>query len=232
VGGQFEIGRIARIPILIDVTFILLIVLWGQSYFTSGNTQMMSAGVIIIIGLAISILIHEFAHAAAGHYFGVRASHVELNGMGGLCYWASPMRSEPLPRIVIALAGPFSNLALWWLFDKLLDVLQGNPDLRANFLLFHAVGTISIVNWWMFLFNLLPAYPLDGSSALEALLNMVLPNWRSRQIVAVLGLIVVAGIVYLAFPNSIWLLLLALLIGLQNWQVLQSSGGPPWKRWN
>ena len=83
MGGQFEIGRIARIPILIDFSFILLIVLWGQSYFTSGNTQMMSAGVIIIIGLAISILIHEFAHAAAGHLFGVRASHVELNASVG-----------------------------------------------------------------------------------------------------------------------------------------------------
>ena len=231
VGGQFEIGRIARIPILIDFSFILLIVLWGQSYFTSGNTQMMSAGVIIIIGLAISILIHEFAHAAAGHLFGVRASHVELNGLGGLCYCASPMRREVWPRIAIALAGPFSNLVLWWLFDALLGFLRANGDLRSNALLFHAVGMLSIANWYLFLFNLLPAYPLDGSSALEALLNTVLPNWRSRQIVACLGLIVMAGLFYYAFPSNIWMLLLALLMGLQNWQVLQASGGPPWQRW-
>jgi Zn-dependent protease len=232
MGGQFEIGRIARIPILIDFTFILLVVLYGQSYFTSGNAQVMSAGVIVVFGIAVSILVHEFAHAAAGHFFGVRASHVELNGFGGLCYWATPMRLEPLPRIVIALAGPFSNLALAYLLEWLFGFLRLNSDLRSNFMLVQTVSTLATINWYLFLFNLLPAYPLDGSSALEALLNTFLPNWRSRQIVSCLGLIVVAIILYFAFPNSIFLMLMAVLIGLQNWQILQASGGPPWQRWN
>jgi Zn-dependent protease len=232
VGGQFEVGRIARVPILVDFSFILLIVLWGQHYFTSGNVQMMSAGLIVVIGLAVSILIHEFAHAVAGHYFGVRASHVELNGLGGLCYWASPMRREPWPRIVIALAGPVSNFALWWLLDALADVIRQNGDMRSNFVLFQTIQTLATANLYLGLFNLLPAYPLDGSSALEALLNTVLPNWRARQIVACLGLCVVAWIISMAFPGSIWMLLLAVLLGIQNWQILQASGGPPWKRWN
>jgi Zn-dependent protease len=232
VGGQFEIGRIARIPILIDFSFVLLIVLWGQNYFTSGNMQLVSAGVIVVAGLGISILVHEFAHAVAGHYFGVRASHVELNGLGGLCYWASPMRREPLPRIVIVLAGPASNFVLWWLLDTLADTLRQNGGMRSNFVLFQTIGTLATANWYLGLFNLLPAYPLDGSSALEALLNIFLQNWRARQIVACLGLCVVAWIFYMAFPGSIWMMMLAVLLGLQNWQVLQASGGPPWQRWN
>jgi Zn-dependent protease len=232
VGGQFEIGRIARIPILIDFTFILLVVLYGQNYFTSGNVQLMSAGVIVVFGIAVSILVHEFAHAVAGHFFGVRASHVELNGFGGLCYWATPMRHEPLPRIVIALAGPLSNLVLWFLLGRLFQLLVTTGDLRQHLLLFQTISTLATINFYLFVFNLLPAYPLDGSSALEALLNTFLPNWRARQIVSCLGLVVVAFILYMAFPNSIFLMLLAVFIGIQNWQVLQASGGPPWQRWN
>jgi Zn-dependent protease len=232
VGGQFEIGRIARIPILIDFTFILLVVLYGQNYFTSGNLQVVSAGVIVVFGIAVSILIHEFAHAIAGHFFGVRASHVELNGFGGLCYWATPMRREPLPRIVIALAGPFSNLALWFLLGQLFQLLVKTGDFRQNFMLLQTISTLATINLYLFIFNLLPAYPLDGANALEALLNTFLQNWRSRQIVACLGLLIMAFVLYMAFPNSIFLMLMAVLIGLQNWQIVQASGGPPWQRQN
>ena len=117
MGGKFELGRIAGLPIVVDVSFILLIILWGQHYFTSGNPQLMSAGFVIIVGIAASILVHEFAHAVVGWRFGVQPSHVELNGLGGLCYWASPMRREAWPRIAISLAGPASNFVLYLLFS-------------------------------------------------------------------------------------------------------------------
>jgi Zn-dependent protease len=226
MGGKFEVGRIAGLPVVIDFSFILLILLWGHHYFTSGNSQLMSAGFVIVIGLALSILIHEFAHAVAGHAFGVRASHVELNGMGGLCFWASPMRKEAWPRIAISVAGPLSNLALYYLFRELaaLDALAGNRLVRSVLL------TLSSTNFLLFVFNLLPAYPLDGGKALEALLGTVIGDYRAMRFVAVVGLAVTAWLVSRALQGDMFLLLIAALLGITNWQALEATGGPPFQR--
>ena len=56
---HIEIGRIAGIAIYLDMMFVLVLLLFTYPYFTSGNTQMMSAGFIIVIGLLLSILLHE-----------------------------------------------------------------------------------------------------------------------------------------------------------------------------
>lgn len=229
MGGKFELCRIAGLPVIIDASFILLIVLWGQHYFTSGDTQRMSAGVVIVIGLALSILIHELAHAIVGHYFGVEPSHLELNGMGGLCYWASPMRREAWPRIAISIAGPLSNLALYYLFKELavLDAIAGNRLMRG------VLATLSGMNFLLFVFNMLPAYPLDGGKALEALIGPFVGEFRAIRVIAVIGLVVTAWLVLRAIQGpDMFLLLVAALLGITNWQALQSTGGPPFQRRN
>ena len=228
MGGKFEIGRIAGLPVVIDVSFIILIVLWGQGYFTGGDTNLMSAGFVLIVGLSLSILLHEFAHAIVGYKLGVPPSHVELNGVGGLCYWAGPMRPEAWPRIAISLAGPLSNLALWYIFNEL-SLLTG---VRSNRLLRHVVSILAYANWWMFVFNLLPAFPLDGGKALEALLSKVLTNVLACKIVACLGLLVAAGCAYYALNGNGWMIVLTLMLGLANYQALQNANNPPWQRWN
>ncbi len=227
MGGKFELCRIAGLPVLIDASFILLVVLWGQHYFTSGNAQVMSAGVVVVIGIALSILIHELAHAIVGHSFGVEPSHLELNGMGGLCYWATPMRREAWPRIAISIAGPLSNLALFYLFKELaaLDALAGNRMLRG------VLATLSATNFLLFIFNMLPAYPLDGGKALEALIGPVVGEYNAIRVIAVIGLAVTAWLVLRAMQGpDMFLLLIAALLAITNWQALQATGGPPFKR--
>ena len=227
MGGKFELCRIAGLPVVIDVSFIFLILLWGQHYFINANTQRMSMGVVIIIGLAASILVHEFAHAVVGSYFGVRPSHVELNGLGGLCYWASPMRQQAWPRIAISLAGPASNLLLYFLFEGLAEtsLASENPQF------WNVVNTLSTVNRFMCLFNLLPAFPLDGSKALEAFLGLFLNGLNSTRVVACLGLVLSAFVAFAATRYGIFFLLVAFMLAQTNWQVLQSAR-MPWQRWD
>ena len=55
-------------------------------------------GLWLVAGLAGSIILHEMGHAWAGRYYGVRTSHIELNGMGGLCIYAGTMPAKPFPR--------------------------------------------------------------------------------------------------------------------------------------
>lgn len=223
MGGKFELGRISGLPIYIDASFLLLILLWGQHYFFSGNAQQMSAGVVIIIGLGLSILLHELAHAYTGRYFGVRAGHIELNGMGGLCYWATAMRGDAWPRIAIYLAGPLSNLALYGLFSELADVEQASGNRMLRQVLF----TLGTTNYMLFVFNMLPAFPLDGGKALEAVLGTVMRGNHATRIVACIGILVALWLAIQVQNLGMFVLLIAVLIGLTNWQALNSASGPP-----
>ncbi len=237
MGGKFEIGRIRGLPVFIDATFIVLIVLWGQRYFVGGDTKMMSTGFLLIVGLALSILIHELAHAIAGHNLGVAPSHIELNGLGGLCFWAQPMRPEAWRRIAIALVGPFSNLVLYFLFD----FLTGFVDPKSQRFVYHVTSTLAWANWWMFVFNMLPAFPLDGGRAFEALLGKGMTFTAARLVVGVLGLCLAVLCAYVGLGGTFpyfnigggpWMLVLALMLGFENFMAIQGASNPPWQRRN
>src|SRR5712691_8724938 len=111
--GRMEIGRIAGIDIFLDMMFVLVLLVFTYPYFTSGNTQMMSAGFIIVVGLLLSILLHELGHAFAGRLFDARVSHIDLTGLGGITHFERSLPASVLARSVIYLAGPAVNLALW-----------------------------------------------------------------------------------------------------------------------
>ena len=68
---RMELGRIAGIPIYLDMMFVLMLIVFGYRYFTSGDLQVMSVGMIIIAGLLLSILLHELGHALMGRVFGI-----------------------------------------------------------------------------------------------------------------------------------------------------------------
>lgn len=228
MGAKFEIGRIAGLPILVDLSFLLLAMLFSADYFTSGNATTMSIGFLMVVGLALSILLHELAHAVVGRSLGVRPSHIELNGLGGLCFWASPMRPEAWRRIAISLAGPAANLLLHYTFL----VLAGLPVVAGNRFVLSICVNLAYYNLLLCIFNLLPAFPLDGGKALEALLGAFLASMTARKIVGVLGLIVAAYLAYVGISGSMWMLLLAVMIGLANYEAVQSANNPPWQRRN
>ncbi len=90
--SRFEIGRIAGIPIYLDMMFVLVLLFFTYPYFTSGSTQAMSAGFVIVVGLLLSILLHELGHAFAGRLFKAHVSHIELTGLGGLAHFERSCR--------------------------------------------------------------------------------------------------------------------------------------------
>jgi Zn-dependent protease len=107
--ARMEIGRIAGITIYLDMMFVLVLLFFTYPYFTAGNTQMMSAGLVIIVGLLLSILLHELGHAFAGRLFSAHVSHIELTGLGGIAHFERSLPRSALARSVIYLAGPRST---------------------------------------------------------------------------------------------------------------------------
>jgi len=218
---RIEIGRIAGIPIYLDMFFVLVLLIFTYPYFTAGSTQAMSAGFIIVVGIMLSILLHELGHAFAGRLFKANVSHIELTGLGGIAQFERSLPRSVFARTVIYLAGPAVNLALW----LGLDLLMGEALQSGRSLLALPFAVLASVNFFLMIFNLLPAYPLDGGHTLDAWLGAILgPSWATR-IVGTLGLLVAAGVAYLAFPNAFFLMLVALFLAMANWQALQSAGG-------
>ena len=217
--SSFELGRIAGIPIYLEMMFVLVLLVFSYPYFTSGNTQLMSAGFVIIIGLLLSILLHELGHAFVGRLFKAQVSHIELTGLGGIAHFERSLPASAFARSMISLAGPAVNLVLWLALSELANGAIGSGMVALP------LAVLASANFFLMVFNLLPAYPLDGGHTLDAWLGAVIGGQWATRIVACLGLVVAAGIAYLAFPNAIFLMLVALVIGMANWQALQSVGG-------
>ena len=222
---RLELGRIAGIEIYLDMMFVLILLIFTYPYFTSGNTQAMSAGFIIVIGLILSILLHELGHAFAGRLFDARVSHIDLTGLGGVAHFERSLPASVFARTVIYLAGPAVNLGLWLGLGTLVDDATGigKPMLALP------LAVLASANFFLMCFNLLPAYPLDGGHTLDAWLGAILgPTW-SVKIVAGLGLLVAAGVAYFAIPTGIFLLFVALFLAQANLEAWRSVSNNRWR---
>ncbi len=218
---RLELGRIGGVPIFLDMILVLILIIFGHRYFTSGNSQDFSVGILIIIGILASILLHEVGHMVAARVFGVRTAEIEVGGLGGIARFATSLPGSVLARAFIYLAGPAVNFGLWHGFHALaIEALSlGKPALGT------AMLSLSLINLYLMIFNLLPSFPLDGGRTLEALLGRLIgPAWSIR-IVAGLGLAVTALCIWYALPTNIWMLLVALSLFQANWSALDTVGG-------
>lgn len=218
---RIELGRVGGVPIFLDMIFVLILVVFSYRWFTTGNMQDVSVGILIVIGLLLSILLHEVGHMVAARLYKIETSEIEIGGLGGVARFTTSLPRSVLAQSIIYLAGPLANLILWQGFQVLtVNAFEaGKPMLAA------ALATLAIVNFWLLLFNLLPSFPLDGGRTLEAWLGPILgPAWSVR-IVACLGLAVTALVVWMALPTNIWLLFVAFTLFQTNWAALDSVGG-------
>jgi Zn-dependent protease len=224
MNSRLELGRIGGITVYLDMFFILILFIFSSHYFTAGDSQMMSVGLLIIAGIIVSILLHEFGHALAAWFFKVKVGDIELTGLGGVIHFASSLPKSALARASIYLAGPAVNLALSYGCALLGKVALGSGQSLVAMVLFQLAG----LNMYLMVFNLLPAFPLDGGHALDALLGKVIgPIWAQR-IVGVLGMAIAALLVLFAIktlPGSIFMLFLAFFLAELNYAAFKQMGG-------
>jgi Zn-dependent protease len=200
---------------------VLLLILFSYPYFTSGDTQAMSSGLVIIAGLVLSILLHELGHAAAGRLFKAHVSHIELTGLGGIAHFEKSLPKSISARTVIYLAGPLVNLVLWLGFQlAVIPAFQADRGMLGL-----ALSALASANLYLLIFNLLPAYPLDGGHTLDAWLGGLFGYRWGIRIVASLGILIAIWLGFTAFPDNFWRLLLAFFLFQNNALALKGVGG-------
>src|SRR5580693_3611029 len=187
MGWSLNIGSVAGTAIRIHVTFLLFLGwIFGVSYF-SGGAQAAWTGLLFMVLLFLCVLLHEFGHIFTARAFGVSTPDVILLPIGGVAR-LERIPEKPSQEFLIAIAGPVVNLAI---AAVLVAVAGAHFDPRqiasietANMSL---VQRLAVVNVFLALFNLIPAFPMDGGRVLRALLATRFGYIRATEIAASVG---------------------------------------------
>jgi Zn-dependent protease len=186
---SFKLGEVGGIGVYVHFTFLLLlgwIVL--ASYEASQELEVAAReGIFILLVFGI-IVLHELGHAFAARRYGIATRDITLLPIGGVAR-LERMPDDPRQELVVALAGPAVNVVL----AGILAFVVGPAGTRYAFanLLRMESGSLAIrlleVNIMLVLFNLIPAFPMDGGRVLRALLAMRGDYVQATQTAASVG---------------------------------------------
>ena len=185
---SIPVGRLFGIEIRIHLTFLFLLVfLWSTAAATQDATAALR--VLGLVGVIFgSVVLHELGHALVARGSGIPAKAIILLPIGGITILdeahAIPDPINAWKRdIRIAVAGPLVNLFIAGLSALILLAAMPGISLTARPLLHSSALLRSIVwsNLYLGLFNLLPAYPMDGGRALRAVFSRRVDMVRATQ---------------------------------------------------
>jgi Zn-dependent protease/predicted transcriptional regulator len=185
---SWRIGRIAGIDIDLHATFALLILYVGiVEYQRSRNIASVALAIAFILVVFASVVAHEFGHALMARRYGVGTRGITLLPIGGVAR-LDRIPSKPQEELAIAAAGPLVSVAIAVALFLVLR-LTGSPvvleDVNVTGSTF--IARVMWVNVIIVLFNLLPAFPMDGGRMLRAALAIRLGNVRATAIAARFG---------------------------------------------
>src|SRR6266498_494141 len=185
---QWKLGRFAGIDVYVHATFLLLIGWLGYSYWLEHhNWGEVVTGILFILALFLCVVLHEYGHALTAQRFGIKTRDITLYPIGGVAR-LEKMPDKPIEELWVALMGPAVNVVIAVLVFAYLVLTGGLVSLTQ---LSVASGSFAerlmVVNIWLVLFNIIPAFPMDGGRVLRALLALRLDYVRATQIAANIG---------------------------------------------
>lgn len=185
---SWKIGRFAGIDVYMHVTFLLLVAFFAWSaYARSGTAVGALEGVLYILALFGSVVLHEFGHALTARRFNIPTRDITLYPIGGVAR-LERMPDKPIEELWVALAGPAVNVVIAVILFLWLSLTGGLvPLTQMNLLSGPLLPRLLYANVSLVLFNLLPAFPMDGGRVLRALLALRIDYVRATQIAALLG---------------------------------------------
>ena len=185
---QWKLGRFAGIDVYMHATFLLLLGWVGYSYWLEhGQWSDVINGVLFILALFVCVVLHEYGHALTAHRYGIKTQDITLYPIGGVAR-LEKMPENPVEELWVALMGPAVNVIISAVLFACL-FLTGSlvPVTNLSVASGSFIERIMLVNIWLVLFNLIPAFPMDGGRVLRALLAMRMEYVRATQIAANVG---------------------------------------------
>ena len=203
-----RLGRFAGIDVYVHATFLLLLAWVAWSYWNATGTLVgVGAEIALVLLLFLCVLLHEYGHALTARRFGIGTRSITLLPIGGLAL-LEQMPRDPRQEILVALAGPAVNLAIA-AFLWLVIAATGLAGAELRLLSGRLLPTLLAANLVLAVFNLLPAFPMDGGRVLRAALAMRMDRVRATWIAARIGQGLAIGLGILGLMGNPILLLIA-----------------------
>jgi Zn-dependent protease len=199
--GAWRIGTFWGIPLKVHWTFSLLLIY----VLVIGTMEGMDAAalfwfVVLFMALFVCVILHEYGHALTAATYGVKTSDILILPVGGLAR-LERLPEKPLHELVVAIAGPLVNLAIFFLglaylyisgegLAPLLDLrVQPKPALD------NLIPQLILINAALFAFNLIPAFPMDGGRILRSFLAFFISKRKATQWATMVGMVLSLGFI-------------------------------------
>ncbi|MGH7791798.1 MAG: site-2 protease family protein, partial [Thermodesulfobacteriota bacterium] len=185
---SWKIGEVAGIGVYVHATFLLIIGWVVLSHWRQGqNLATTIVGVIFTLAIFGCVVLHELGHALTAKRYGIKTRDITLLPIGGVAR-LERMPDDPKQELWVALAGPAVNvviamvLYIWLQSTNSFEPLSELSMTSGSF-----IERLLVVNIFLVLFNMIPAFPMDGGRVLRAILAMRMNYVRATQIAATLG---------------------------------------------
>ena len=229
---SIKIGSLAGVPVRLHITFLLIIPVFSYvigsditytvglleavygtenldiSLLAAGMTPYLLGGAVTLC-LFAAVFLHEMAHCLTAMRYGHKVNEVTLMLLGGISEIDDRGRSTPKSEFWTAISGPLASLFIGILSGAVAYALVGFTALSAesplpDLILFYIFGYLGILNIFLFLFNMIPAFPMDGGRILRGLLSLKYSRTRATKTASDIGqvfavIFAVAGIIWLNF---------------------------------
>lgn len=188
MGWSLRLCKVAGIQMQVHFTFLIFMAWIVLSGLIAGKgQQVVLADAAFMLGLFGCVMLHEFGHALTAKRYGIRTKDITLLPIGGVAR-LERMPDDPRQELWVALAGPAVNVVLVAALWTRLPFTHGGLNVaQIDFTSGTFVERILLVNISLVVFNMLPAFPMDGGRVLRALLATRLEYTRATQIAASLG---------------------------------------------
>lgn len=210
--SSFKLFEVGGTAVRVHPTFFLLLIWIGAAHLIQGGPWEAVRGVVFVIILFACVVLHEFGHILMARRFGIATRDVTLLPIGGVASMER-MPEKPREEILVALAGPAVNVVIAAVLILLLgdrldlgkfaQIEAPKPDLLTQ---------IAIANLVLFVFNLIPAFPMDGGRVLRAVLTLKFGHTRATRIAATFGQVLAIWFGVLGLLGNPFLILIAIFI--------------------
>jgi Zn-dependent protease/CBS domain-containing protein len=209
---SINIGSISGTAIRVHITFVLFLAWIAIANWVSGGPAAAWYSLAFMILLFACVVAHEFGHIFVARYFGVTTPTVTLLPIGGVAQ-LERIPEKPSEEFLVAIAGPLVNVViavvLIVVFGASLDPssLAGVDKSTVSML-----DRLAAVNLFLVVFNLIPAFPMDGGRVLRAILASRLGYARATEIAASIGQVVAFGLGFLGLFGNPLLIFIAIFV--------------------
>lgn len=209
---SFKIGTFFGIPLKVHITFWLLLLFVGLSANKQGGLRAGIHGVVLVILLFACVVLHELGHSLIAQHFGIGVRDIILLPIGGVSQMER-IPDEPRSELFISAIGPLVSLVLalfFFILASLFEFSVAVPQvslLSGNFLV-----SLFWINLILGIFNLLPAFPMDGGRVLRSLLALKMEYLQATHVAVSIGQMFAIFFFFYGLFFNFWLALIGIFI--------------------